>query len=291
MDWKPYYKIPEHIKPNRYDRKGYLEVMKKLREIGVITVCEEDLCPNRYYCYSKRTVTFLAMGNICTRRCKYCNIRKGKPLMLDPKEPERILEAAKLLGSEYIVITSVTRDDLSDGGASHLASIARLLKKNGFLVEVLAPDLKGLKESVDIVIDSGIDVFALNIETVERLYPEIRPGARYERILELLRHASRRVITKSGIILGMGESMSEVKQTIRDLAKSNVRIVTIGQYLRPGPEQIEVKRYYTMKEFKELKMYGESLGLIVESNPLVRSSFNAYESYLKAVKNEDKNNK
>ncbi len=227
------------------------------------------------------------MGNICTRNCAYCNVRKGIPKPLDASEPEKILRAAKELGLSYVVLTTVTRDDLIDGGARHIAKTIELLKKNGFLVEIISSDLSYNIDALNIVLNSSPNVFALNLETTRNNYPVVRSMANYDKILEMLKIASRRVITKTSLIVGLGESMNELKESIRDIANSNVQILMIGQYLRPSKKNIPVRKIYSIEEFKELERFAISQGLIVYSSPLVRTSFRAFEAYQEALKRWD----
>ncbi len=261
-------------------------IASTLRKHGLHTVCEEALCPNLSECWGEGHTTFMILGDICTRGCRFCSVKRGKPSSPDPSEPYRIALAVKDLGLKYVVLTSVTRDDLPDGGASHYAKTIRLIKKlsPGTIVEALTPDFNGVKNNIRIVIDSGLDVFAHNIETVERLTPLIRdPRAGYRQSLSVLSYAKElnpSIITKSSILVGLGEEKEEIIQALRDLREVGVDTVVISQYLRPTPRQVPVRKIYTMKEFMELERIAYELGFsYVHSHPLARTSYKAYEAY------------
>jgi lipoic acid synthetase len=245
-------------------------------------VCEEARCPNIGECWGHSTATFLILGDICTRGCRFCAIGKGKPLLLDPEEPRNVGLVVKDLGLRHIVVTSVDRDDLPDGGSAHFAKTVFWIKalNPGIRVEVLIPDFKGDKSSVETVVRSGIDVLNHNVETVPRLYKKVRPGSVYQRSLDVLKAAKSMrsdVLTKSGLMLGVGESLDEVMATLRDLRAADCDIVTLGQYLQPSTNQLAVERYVTPNEFQQLKVDAEKLGFRhVESGPLVRSSYHAW---------------
>ncbi len=266
------------------------KVRKILRDLHLYTVCWEAKCPNRGKCYSEGTATFMIMGNICTRNCRFCSVKSGMPQPLDPTEPQRVALAAKLLGLDYVVITSVTRDDLPDGGAAHFADVVRAILSEipRAMVEVLIPDFKGNIESLKKVVNSGIVVLNHNVEVPKRLQNPIRPGASYERSLNILIRAKEinpGIVTKSGMMVGIGETKEEVFETLEDLAKAGVDIVTIGQYLQPTPKQVPVDRYVRPEEFEEYKTFGEQAGIkVVISEPLARSSYRAKEAYLTVVK-------
>ncbi len=256
--------------------------MKKLLSQSELhTVCQEAGCPNISHCFSRKTATFMILGKICTRNCRFCDVEKGTPEELDSNEPQRIAELVKKLGLEYVVITSVTRDDLKDGGSSSFAETIRKIKKitPETKVEVLIPDFKGLWEALKIVIESTPDVLNHNLETIQRLYPEVRPEANYKRSLEVIHNAkklNKQVVTKSGLMVGLGEEWEEIIQVMRDLRKVDCDLLTIGQYLRPATSTYEVRRYCRPEEFERLKRAGEKLGFKnVESAPLVRSSYQA----------------
>ncbi len=248
------------------------------------TVCETLRCPNRSGCYQEPTATFMIMGNICTRDCKFCNAEKGKPEPLDTSEPERVAKAVQEMSLKYVVITSPTRDDLSDGGAEHFSETVREITKYNphTLVEVLVPDFKGKRSSVEAVINSEISVFAHNIETVKKFYGTIRK-ADYDRSIDILRLAKEinpEIIVKSGFMLGLGESLKEVYETLKDLKSVKCDIVTIGQYLQPSKKALPVVEYIKPEVFDEIAAAAMDMGFkAVLSGPLVRSSTRAYEIY------------
>jgi len=250
-----------------------------VRKNRLHTVCREALCPNRAECYSKRKVTFMILGDTCTRSCRFCSVGKGAPAEPDVDEPRRVAGAAMELNLKYVVITSVTRDDLPDGGAGMFADTVRRLKaiEDPPVVEVLVPDFRGDTRSVDTVLDSRPDIFSHNIETVPRLYPQLRKGADYHRSLQLLEYArmhGKEVMTKSALILGLGETMEEVLDVLRDLRSVGCDFLAIGQYLQPTQDQVEVSHYVEEKVFKELEALAYDMGFLeVASGPLVRSSY------------------
>jgi lipoic acid synthetase len=260
----------------------YREVKDLVGELGLHTVCQEATCPNIGECYSARTATFIILGDICTRGCRFCDVKKGKPECYDPSEAGRVAEACRKLEMKFAVITSVTRDDLSDGGAEAFAETTRKIKEAipSCGVELLIPDLKGKVEALKTVLDSGPDVLAHNIETVPRLYNKVRPGADYRRTLKILKSTCgirEDIIVKSGIMVGLGETMKEVFEVIHDAAHNGCRMMTIGQYLRPSKWHLPVEKYYTPEEFRLIKEEGEALGMeYIESGPLVRSSYMAH---------------
>jgi len=283
------------IEPNAHPRpkwlrapapvgENYQNLKNLVQKLGLHTVCESAACPNIGDCWNRRTATFMILGNVCTRRCGFCNVQKGGPLPVDDDEPRRVAEACSALGLKFAVITSVNRDDRKDGGARHFAmtihAIRERLPECG--VEVLVPDFQGSHEAMDIVLDAGPDVLNHNTETVPRLYRQVRLGARYERSLDMLRYVKQRsphIPTKSGVMLGLGETIEEVHQVMRDLRQSNVDILTLGQYLRPSLKHLPVIRHVTPDEFAGLKKLGHEMGFRhVESGPLVRSSFHAEEA-------------
>ena len=275
---------PAWIKFHMHITQDYGHVRNVLSKYRLSTVCAEAKCPNRGKCYSDGTATFLILGDICTRACRYCSVRKGMPQPLDPNEPLRVALASKELGLSFVVITSVTRDDLPDGGAHHYAETVRKVKEiTGAKVEVLIPDFKGNMELVDIVMEAQPDVMNHNVEVVPRLFRNIRPGANYQQSLDILRYVKDHypnAVVKSGFMVGLGENKDEVFKVLKDLYYAGVDIVTIGQYLRPSKQQIPVHRYVTPEEFKEYEEYGMSIGIpVVVSGPLVRSSYKAKESY------------
>jgi len=262
------------------------EVKKLLRSSCLHTVCEEAMCPNIEECFSKKTATFMIMGDVCTRGCKFCNVKTGSPLPLDDDEPMRIADASNKMGLKHIVVTSVTRDDIKDGGAIHFKKVIETVKQKcaGVSIEVLTPDFKGSKESVDMVLSAGPDVFNHNIETVQRLSRSIRPQADHERSLSVLKYASKSgVKVKSGFMVGLGENEEEIKETMRELFNSGVRILTVGQYFKPSSERaLPVQRFYEDEFFNDAASYGLSLGFdYVFAGVYVRSSYMAEEVFKK----------
>jgi lipoic acid synthetase len=261
--------------------KEYNRLKNILRSAGLHTVCEEAICPNIGECFGRGTATFLILGDICTRRCNFCAVTKGHPSILDEDEPEKVARVVKQIGLRHVVITSVTRDDLPDGGAKIYARTIRNIRTYSptCTIEVLVPDFKGSEEALEIVLNENPHILNHNIETVPGLYPDVRPQADYEFSLSLLEKVN--VIhpgctTKSGLILGMGEEYDEIINVMKDLREVDCDILTIGQYLSPGKEYIPIKRYYHPDEFKRLKYEGEKMGFKhVESGPLVRSSYHA----------------
>jgi len=264
------------------------DVKRILRKGKLHTVCEESKCPNIGECFSKKTATFLILGDVCTRGCKYCSVKKGTPKPLNPEEPKNLAKAAKSLGLKYVVITSVTRDDLPDGGAEHFAKCIRELKREipGVKVEVLTPDFKGNIGFLDKVLRENPFVFNCNIETVERLYPRIRLGGRYEWTLKLLRYAKKyypHIWTKSGLMVGLGENWDDIKRTLEDLREVGCDILTVGQYLQPTKRQMEVVKEYTEGEFKKIEELAKELGFkYAFVGRWVRSSYKAWEISTKA---------
>jgi lipoic acid synthetase len=273
---------PDWIKVKAPGHPNYLGLKRLMREKHLHTVCEEARCPNIGECWGNKTATFLILGDTCTRGCRFCAIDKGKPLALDPEEPRNVGLTVKELGLDHIVVTSVNRDDLADGGATHFAQTVYWIKRlnPSIRVELLIPDFAGNLEALRTVVNSGIEILNHNIETVPRLYGKVRPGHSYECSLNILHQAKRTrsdMLTKSGFMLGVGESYDEVMATLRDLRENSVDIVTIGQYLQPSDRQLKVDRYVTPDEFHEFKIAAEMLGFRhVESGPLVRSSYHAW---------------
>ncbi len=274
---------PEWLKVRLPGGDNYHELKGIMRGLALHTVCESARCPNIGECWSHRTATFMILGNLCTRRCGFCAVPKGRPSDVDWKEPERVAEAAEAMGLRYVVVTSVDRDDLKDGGATLFALSIEALRRRipGCKVEVLIPDFRGSDEALEIVLRARPDVLNHNTETVPRLYPAARRGSRYERSLRLLarsREIAHSIPTKSGLMVGLGETFEEVCHVLTDLGAAGVDIVTIGQYLRPSRDQLPVARYYTPQEFAALRQEGLRRGLRhVESGPLVRSSYHAHE--------------
>ena len=281
-------RLPEWITRERV-KLGDLHGMKKdLRDSHLHTVCEEARCPNRTHCFSHGTATFLLMGEICTRACGFCSIQSGKPRALDPREPAETAERVAALGLRFAVLTSVNRDDLPDGGAAHFAETVLAIRRRnpGVGVEVLVPDFQGDLDAVARVVAAGPAVFNHNTETVPSLYPEVRPAGRFERSLRVLSHAKvmgsalygSAFKTKSGMMLGLGETEAELLSTFEALAKANVDILTLGQYLRPTRHQLPVKQYIHPDDFAALGAKAKAFGFAtVYAGPLVRSSFNAHE--------------
>ncbi|HXD90915.1 MAG TPA: lipoyl synthase [Candidatus Binataceae bacterium] len=280
-------KHPEWIKVRAPVSPEYFRTRAMLAELKLHTVCQEACCPNIGECFGHRTATFMLMGDVCTRNCPYCAVAHGKTRPLDRDEPRRIGEAVARLGLQHVVVTSVDRDDLADGGANHFAATARAIKSatTTARVEVLVPDFKGAHESVATVVASPIDIYNHNIETVPSLYRKCRPGGRYEVSLDVLAHAkesarklNRDLLTKAGLMLGLGEDRDELMQVLRDLRSVECDILTLGQYLRPSQDHLPVERYVPPDEFAELKLAASALGFRhVESAPLVRSSYHAWE--------------
>ncbi len=259
----------------------YFSVSALLRKHGLNTICRSAQCPNRAECWTERTATFLILGDVCTRNCAFCAVAKGAPAPPEPDEPGRVAEASASLGLRYVVVTSVTRDDLPDGGASHFARVIRSLRSRipGVKVETLVPDFAGDETSLQIVLDAAPDVLAHNVETVEAFYPRIgRPAAGYRRSLDVLRRAAARgpALVKSGLMIGLGETPADLSRTMADLRSAGCALLTIGQYLRPSKLHAPVARYWTPAEFESLRREALTLGFTgVESGPLVRSSFHA----------------
>jgi lipoic acid synthetase len=273
---------PDWIKVKAPGNPNYLRLKRLMREKNLHTVCEEARCPNIGECWGNKTATFLILGDTCTRGCRFCAIDKGKPLALDPEEPRNVGLVVKDLGLDHIVVTSVNRDDLPDGGAAHFAKTVFWIKSlnPGIRVELLIPDFDGNLQALEAVVNSGIEILNHNIETVPRLYGKVRPGHTYECSLNILKEAKKLrsgILTKSGFMVGVGETAEEIMTTLRDLRNNDVDIVTIGQYLQPSNRQLKVERYVTPEEFQQFKVAADQLGFRhVESGPLVRSSYHAW---------------
>jgi len=275
---------PEWLKVRVPTGENYFELKQLMRGLGLHTVCESARCPNVGECWAHRTATFMILGELCTRRCGFCAVPKGLPQgEVDWEEPERVAQAASKMGLKYVVVTSVDRDDLKDGGATIFARTIAALRRRlvDCQVEVLIPDFRGSDEALEIVLRARPDILNHNLETVPRLYPVARRGSRYERSLKLLsrsRQIAPAIPTKSGLMVGLGETFEEMLAVLKDLSGVGVDIVTIGQYLRPSGEQLPVARFYSPQEFSTLKQEGRRLGIRhVESGPLVRSSYHAHE--------------
>jgi len=264
--------------------EGYREVRALVDHLGLHTVCHSAACPNLGDCWNQRTATFLLLGGVCTRRCGFCAVSKGPPPPLDPDEPERVAQAVAALGLRYAVLTSVTRDDLADGGATQFAATIRAVRMRvpGCRVEVLIPDFRGSCEALRTVLEADPEVLNHNLETVPRLYPEVRPGASYDRSLALLAQARGmrpETPTKSGLMLGLGETLDEVIAVMDELRTAGVSFLTLGQYLQPSPIHLPIRRFVAPREFEELALRGRQLGFAhVEAGPLVRSSYHAAQT-------------
>ena len=277
-------RLPEYLKRPIIDAEKTHTVRRILKNKCLNTVCEGARCPNKSECYSRNTATFLIMGNICTRNCRYCNITTAKPEPLNLSEPENLAEAVGELGLKYVVITSVTRDDIPDGGAEHFSNCIKEIRKvdKEIKIEILTPDFRGKKESLDIIIKSKPDVFNHNIETVKSLFKIARPQGNYENSLEVLRYIKENsgIATKSGLMVGLGERVNDIEKTLIDLKNAGVDIITIGQYIQPSKEHLSVAKYYTLEEFEELRTLAKKIGFKnYQIDPLVRSSYKASASY------------
>ncbi|MBQ3312006.1 lipoyl synthase [bacterium] len=277
-------RLPDYLKRQIIDTEKTKTVRSILKHNCLNTVCENARCPNKNECYQKNTATFLIMGNVCTRNCRYCNISCQKPEPLDEKEPQNLAKAVSELKLKYSVITSVTRDDLPDGGARHFAKTIEEIRKisPNTKIEILTPDFKGDKEALDIIIKAHPDVFNHNIETVEDLFKTARPQGNYQRSLDVLKYIKENsnIITKSGLMVGLGESENQIIKTLEDLHSVGCDILTIGQYIQPSKQHLEVDKYYTEEEFEHLKELAKQAGFEkYQIAPLVRSSYNAFKMY------------
>ncbi|WP_422444509.1 lipoyl synthase [Thermoanaerobacterium sp. DL9XJH110] len=275
-------KKPEWLKV-RISQEELRMMEKFLKDMSLNTVCQSARCPNMGECFAKKTATFMIMGNVCTRGCRFCAVEKGDPLPLDEDEPRRVARAARELGLKHVVVTCVTRDDIPDGGASHFARTVRELKKiPGITVEVLVSDFMGKEESIETVVRAEPEVINHNVETVPRLYPKVRPQADYNRSLHLLQKVkefNEHIYTKSGIMVGLGETEEEVIEVMKDLRRVNCDMMTIGQYLRPSKKHIEIAEYVTPEQFERYRDIGYEMGFkYIASGPLVRSSYHASEA-------------
>jgi lipoic acid synthetase len=274
---------PNWLKVKSPGGETYAEVRRLMRDLKLHTVCEEAHCPNVGDCWNHRAATFLILGDVCTRNCAYCAVAHGTPEPLDREEPRRLAEAVEAMRLRHVVVTSVDRDDLPDGGAGQYAAVVREIRRRmaETTVELLIPDFKGDEAALRLVVEARPDILNHNLETVPRLYRLARPGGRYERALELLRRAKAMdplLVTKSGIMVGLGETWEEAVAALRDLRAVGVDLVTVGQYLRPSDAHLPVARFWTPDEFGELRRLGMAMGFRhVESGPLVRSSFHAWE--------------
>ncbi|MEK3913457.1 lipoyl synthase [Paenibacillus sp. FSL H7-0331] len=279
----PVERKPDWLKIKLTTGENFKELKNMMRDKTLHTVCEEAKCPNIHECWANRTATFMILGDICTRACRFCAVNSGLPTELDLQEPERVAEASEQMGLKHVVVTSVARDDLADGGSSIFAATIRAIRKRLPMcgVEVLIPDFLGNEESLRTVLAAKPDILNHNIETVERLSDKVRSKAKYSRTLELLARSKKiapEIPTKASIMLGLGEEWSEILQTMDDLRAVGCNIMTIGQYLQPSVKHLKVKKYYTPEQFAELKIEGMKRGFShVESGPLVRSSYHAHE--------------
>lgn len=276
-------RLPEYLKRPIIDTETTKTVRRILKTKCLNTVCEGARCPNKAECYSKNTATFLIMGNVCTRNCRYCNISPARPEPLDLEEPKHIAEAVKELGLKFAVITSVTRDDLPDGGAEHFKNcIDEIRKVCDAKIEILTPDMKGNKQALDTIISAHPDVFNHNIETVRSVFKTARPQGDYDCSLEVLKYVKENsdIVTKSGLMVGLQENTNEIEATLLDLKDAGVDIITIGQYIQPSKAHLEVSKYYSLEEFEELKELARKIGFKnFQIGPLVRSSYQAMNCF------------
>ncbi len=276
-------RLPEYLKRPIIDTEKTKTVRRILKTKCLNTVCEGARCPNKSECYSHNTATFLIMGNVCTRNCRYCNISSARPEPLDLEEPAHVAEAVKELGLKYAVITSVTRDDLPDGGAEHFKNcIDEIRKVCNAKIEILTPDFRGKQQALDTIIQSSPEVFNHNIETVKSLFKTARPQGNYQISIDVLKYIKENsnIITKSGLMVGLGETFEEIEETLFDLKNVGVDIVTIGQYIQPSKKHLEAAKFYTLEEFEKLKKLTEKAGIKNHQiGPLVRSSYHAANCY------------
>lgn len=273
-------RLPEYLKRPIIDTDATRKVRNTLKNRCLNTVCENARCPNKNECYTKNTATFLIMGNVCTRNCRYCNISCARPKPLDETEPLHVAEAVRDLGLKYAVITSVTRDDLPDGGAEHFKKCIEKIHEltPEVKIEILTPDFKGLKSSLDTIIKARPDVFNHNIETAKEIFKTARPQGDYETSLKVLKYIKDigKLTTKSGFMIGLGETIEQIEETLKDLKQAGVDIVTIGQYIQPSKEHLPVQKYYKPEEYEELKILAAKIGFKhYQIGPLVRSSYRA----------------
>ena len=280
--------LPEWVRARKLRLGDLHEIKKKMRSGGLHTVCEEARCPNRSECFSRGTATFLINGRVCTRNCSYCSIAHGRPKAIDPDEPRQLAETVVAMALQHVVITAVDRDDLSDGGAKGFVECIERLREleKAPTIEVLTPDFRGDMDQVDRIVDAGPDVYNHNVETVPRLYRQVRRSGRYSWAMEVLRRVAERdpsMLRKSGLMVGLGETRDEIAAVLGDLKEAGCQAVTIGQYLQPTPKQVAVARYWSPEEFAELETIGTDLGLEVFVGPFVRSSYRAEEAFLKVI--------
>ena len=292
----PIPKKPSWIRVKAPTSKFFKSTDKILKAKKIVTVCEEAACPNISECWQKKHATFMILGDICTRACAFCNIKTGKPGFVDTSEPSKIAEAVSELGLEHVVVTSVDRDDLEDGGAEHFTKVISSIRKmnKNCTIEVLTPDFHKKPKALDILSNDLPDVFNHNLETVPRLYLSIRPGSRYFVSLKLLADIKKlnpKIFTKSGLMVGLGETKDEIYQVMDDLRAADVDFITIGQYLPPTPKHAKLEKFITPKEFEEYKQMATAKGfLMVASSPLTRSSYHASEDFRVMQKNRDSKN-
>ena len=292
----PIKKKPNWIRSKLLNSKEFFITKSVINQNNLVTVCQEANCPNITECWSKRHATFMIMGDTCTRACGFCDVKTGKPDKLDPFEPYKISNAVKKLNLKHVVITSVDRDDLPDGGSQHFFEVIKTTQKNNpnTSIEVLTPDFLRKGEAYKKVLDANPDVFNHNIETVPSLYRKVRPGARYFGSLELLKNSkqiNKNVFTKSGLMVGLGETKDEILQVMDDLISADVDFLTIGQYLQPSPKHFPLIRYYHPDEFNELEQQAKAKGfLLVSSSPMTRSSYHADEDFKVLQKNRLRTN-
>ena len=283
----PIKRKPEWIRSKIVDSKIFFQTKQVINQNNLVTVCQEANCPNITECWSKKHATFMIMGDTCTRACAFCDVKTGKPTSLDIYEPAKISNAVKALNLKHVVITSVDRDDLEDGGSNHFYNVVTATRKKNpnTSIEVLTPDFLRKGDAYKKVLEADLDVFNHNIETVPRLYTTVRPGARYFASLDLLKNAkkfNKKVFTKSGIMVGLGETKEEVIQVMDDLRSAEVDFITIGQYLQPSVKHHPLNRYYHPNEFKEFESIAKNKGfLLVSSSPLTRSSYHADDDFKK----------
>jgi lipoic acid synthetase len=276
---------PDWLKRRLPSGDAFNRVRELIEKSRLHTVCQEAKCPNIWECYSQQTATFLIMGERCTRNCGFCSVAPGRPAPLDLQEPARVAATVAAMGLRYVVVTSVTRDDLADGGAGHFAATIRAIRRRmpKAQIEVLIPDFQGDAGALDTVLDARPDVLNHNIETVPRLYPQVRPQADYRRSLELLRRSREfdaSLPTKSGLMLGLGEARQEVHRSLQDLREAGCRILTLGQYLQPSPQHLPVQTFVTPQEFEDWRRTALGLGFSeVASAPFVRSSYHAKDAF------------
>lgn len=294
--WADQPRKPDWLRVRLKTNQSYADIRKMTDGLRLNTVCQEARCPNIYECWSEGTATFMVMGDICTRACGFCAVKTGKPDALDTEEPEHVAEAVEKMKLEHVVITSVDRDDLPDGGAHHFAETITTVRARNprTKVEVLIPDFSGSEKDLQLIFDARPDVLNHNTETVRRLCKRVRPRAGYDRSLEVLKRAAQfrdahfpEMLTKTGIMLGLGESMDEVRETIRDIRAQGTDILTVGQYMRPSLKHLPVERYWSPDEFEQIRVEALQLGFrFVESGPLVRSSYHAGRHRVGAEKNQ-----